>query len=341
MKRYLMLSILIALVQVAFAFPTIPEDKPLNDSIIVEFGSSGKMVFVIDNPDDFERLKKMDINQIIKELDLPTSSKNGELTVVEIKQKDGHKEIVTIYEDTDETEVTVGRYKVIVDESGNRTKVKIITGPKKEKDPDFRTYINTDIGINTLFENGNIPGDGNAYSPKGWGSWNIGWNWMASQKLSKGKYWDFGLGLSWYNFKLDNPNYQILGTENGVAFVNRTDVNGFKSKVSASYLNVLTMYRLDFGKLNDSGRDGLRVAIGPYAGYRLGGRSKFVYREIGGSGRKKDKTSAGGYLNNVRFGIRGEIGFRSVTFFSTYDFNPLFQQPLNPNLHPFSFGLVF
>lgn len=112
---------------------------------------------------------------------------------------------------------------------------------------------------------------------------------MASQKLSKGRYWDFGLGLSWYNFKLDNANYQILGTENGVSFVDRTDVNGFKSKVSASYLNVLTMYKLDFGKLNDSGKNGLRVAIGPYAGYRLGGRSKFVYREIGGSGRKKTK----------------------------------------------------
>ncbi|EPR67510.1 hypothetical protein [Cyclobacterium qasimii] len=133
MKKYLMSLILIALVQVAFAAPIMPDDKPLNDSIIVEFGQSGKMVFVIDNPDDFERLKNMDINQIIKELDLPTSTKDGELTVVEIKQKDGHREIVTIYEDIDETEVTVGRYKVIVDETGNRTKVKLITGPKKEK----------------------------------------------------------------------------------------------------------------------------------------------------------------------------------------------------------------
>tara|TARA_R110002050_G_scaffold101980_2_gene210358 strand:+ start:170 stop:1195 length:1026 start_codon:yes stop_codon:yes gene_type:complete len=341
MKKYVMAIFFMALVQMAFAAPEISYDKPVNDSIIVEFGQSGKMVFVVDNPDDFERLKNMDINQIIKELDLPKPTQNGELTVVEIKQKDGNKEIVTIYEDMGETEVTVGRYKVIVDDTGNRTKVKVITSPKKDKDPDFRTYINTDIGINTFFENGSIPGEGNAFNPKGWGSWNIGWNWMASQKLSKGKYWDFGLGLSWYNFKLDNANYQILGTEDGVSFVNRTDVNGFKSKVSASYLNVLTMYRLDFGKLNDSGRNGLRVAIGPYAGYRLGGRSKFVYREIGGSGRKKDKTSAGAYLNNFRYGLRGEIGFRSVTFFSTYDFNPLFQKSLSPNVNPFSFGLVF
>ena len=341
MKRYFMAILLMALVQLVFADPILPDEKPFNDSIIVEFGRSGKMVFVIDNPDDFERLKNMDINQIIKELDMPESKQNGELTVVEFKQKDGNKEIITIYENVGETEVTVGRYKVIVDETGHRTKVKLETSPKKNKDPDFRTYINTDIGINSFFENGNIPGGGTAYSPKGWGSWNIGWNWMASQKLSKGKYWDFGLGLSWYNFKLDNANYQILGTEDGVEFVNRTDVNGFKSKVSASYLNVLTMFRLDFGKLNDSGREGLRMAIGPYAGYRLGGRSKFVYRELGGSGRRKDKTSAGGYLNNFRYGIRGEIGFRSITFFSTYDFNTLFHKSLSPTLNPISFGLVF
>jgi hypothetical protein len=341
MKRYIIVILLMALAQMVFGNPEIPDERPVNDSIIVEFGHSGKMVFVIDNPDDFERLKNMDINQIIKELDLPETTKDGELTVVEIKHKEGNKEIVTIYEDKEETEVTVGRYKVIVDEKGSKTKVRLITEPKKEKDPEFRTYINMDLGINTFFENGNIPGGIKPHSPKGWGSWNIGWNWMASQKLSKGRYWDFGLGLSWYNFKLDNANYQILGTENGVSFVDRTDVNGFKSKVSASYLNVLTMYKLDFGRLNDSGKNGLRVAIGPYAGYRLGGRSKFVYREIGGSGRKKDKTSAGGYLSNFRYGLRGEIGFRSVTFYSTYDFNPFFQKPLSPSLSPFSFGLVF
>ena len=79
-------------------------------------------------------------------------------------------------------------------------KVKMETSPKEKKDPPFRTYLNTDLGINSYFENGTIPGAGSAFSPKGWGSWNVGFHWMASQKITKGAYWDFGLGISWYNF---------------------------------------------------------------------------------------------------------------------------------------------
>ncbi|WP_439481786.1 hypothetical protein [Cyclobacterium plantarum] len=341
MKKYVIAILLMALVQLAFGNPVIPEDKPVNDSIIVEFGKSGKVVFLVDNPEDFERLKSMDINQIIKELNIPEAENEGVVTVIEMRQKDGNKEIVSIYENVGETEVNIGRYKIIVDETGGRTKVKMETGPKEKKDPSFRTYLNTDLGINSYFQNGTIPGAGSPFSPKGWGSWNVGFHWMASQKLTKGAYWDFGLGVSWYNFKLDNPKYQAIGSEDGITMVNRTDVNGFKSKISASYLNVLSMFRLDFGKLNDNGRNGLRIGVGPYAGYRLGGRSKFVYRELGGSGRKKEKEPAGSYLSNFRYGIRGEVGFKSITFFTTYDLNPLFHDSLSPDLSPVSFGIVF
>ncbi|MEX2566277.1 MAG: hypothetical protein WD431_10070 [Cyclobacteriaceae bacterium] len=341
MKKYFIAIFLMVLVQLAFGKSTIEYNRPVNDSIIVEFGESGRVVFVIDNPNDFEKLKKMDINQIIKELELPIQQSDGELTVIEIRHKDGNKEIVSIYEDAGETEVSIGRYRLIVDETSGKTKVKVETRPKEEKDPPFRTYFNTDIGINSYFENGTIPGAGDPYSPKGWGSWNVGFHWMASQRVSKGANVDFGLGVSWYNFKLDNANYQAIGSEDGVSFINRTDVDGFKSKISASYLNALALFKWDFGKFYDENRNGLRIAIGPYAGYRLGGRSKFVYRELEGSGRKKTKEPAGSYLNNFRYGIRGEVGFKSITFFTTYDFNPLFHREIEPSLHPISFGLVF
>src|SRR5690554_5134276 len=317
------------------------ENITSKDSVIVEFGSSGKIIMVVDNKEDFERLKAMDVNQIIQELDLELDE-SGELTVVEIRHKDGNKEIIRFHEDGAETKVTMGRWRVIVDESGRKTQVKVETTPKKEKeDPDFRTYFNLDLGVNNYFENNAVPGERSVHGVKGWGSWNVGINWMASQKLRKGRYWDFGLGVQWYNFKLENRNYQIVSGDDGIMFVDRMDVDGFKSKMSASYLTALTLLRWDFGKMNDSGRDGLRVAVGPYAGYRLGGRSKFVYRELGGSGRKKDKEPIGGDLNNFRYGLRGEIGFRSVTFFTTYDFNSFIQKDRGPSLHPIAFGLVF
>ena len=340
MKKYLFTLCLMALVHMAHAIQS--DTLPAKDSVIVEFGNSGKIIMVVDNKEDFERLKAMDVNQIIRELDLELDQESGETTIVELKHKDGNKEIVKIHEDGPETRVYVGRWRVIVDDSGSKTQVKVESGPKKKKeDPDFRTYFNMDMGINNYFENNAVPGERSLHGVKGWGSWNLGINWMASQKLRKGRYWDFGLGVQWYNFKLENRNYQILSGDEGIKFIDRTDVNGFKSKMSASYLTALTLLRWDFGKMNDNGRDGLRVAIGPYAGYRLGGRSKFVYRELGGSGRKKDKEPIGGDLNNFRYGLRGEIGFRSVTFFTTYDFNSFIQKDRGPSLHPIAFGLVF
>lgn len=340
MRKYLFTFCLLALVQVAYGVEM--DTVPVKDSVIVEFGNSGKIIMIVDNREDFERLKAMDVNQIIRELDLELDQESGETTIVELKHKDGNKEIVKIHEDGPETRVYVGRWRVIVDDSGSKTQVKVESGPKKKKDdPDFRTYFNLDLGVNNYFENNSVPGERSVHGVKGWGSWNVGINWMASQKLRKGRYWDFGLGVQWYNFKLENRNYQILSGNDGITFVNRTDVNGFKSKMSASYLTALTLLRWDFGKMNDNGRDGLRVAIGPYAGYRLGGRSKFVYRELDGSGRKKQKEPIGGDLNNFRYGLRGEIGFRSVTFFTTYDFNSLIQKDRGPSLHPIAFGLVF
>lgn len=338
MKKHLLTLCFLVLGQIAFGQN---DTLPSKDSVIVEFGRSGKIIVLVDNKEDFEKLKSMDVNQIIQELDLELDEQTGELTIVEIRGKDGNKEIIRVLEDGPETEVSVGRVKVIVNESGKTPSVKVETVPKEEEDPDFRTYFNLDLGINNYFEDGGIPGSAEPYGVKGWGSWNVGVNWMASQKLKKGRYWDFGLGVQWYNFKFSNKGNQAISGDYGIEFINRTDVYGFKSKISASYLTALTLLRWDFGKMRDNDREGLRVAVGPYAGYRLGGRSKFVYREINGSGRKKEKEPIGTHLNNFRYGLRGEVGFKSITFFTTYDFNTLIQKDRGPSLHPVVFGVVF
>ncbi|WP_143959898.1 hypothetical protein [Litoribacter populi] len=337
MKKYLLAILLLALIQMAFGQDQGGQTK--QDSVIVDFGRSGKIVILVDNRADFELLKTLDVNQIIRELNLQMDEETGKLHVVELKGK----EIVTVREDANETEVSVGRFRVIVDEGGDKTHVRVESKDRKPKrvDPGFRTYFNFDLGVNNYLEDGNFPSGASPYSVKGWGSWNVGLNWMASQRVAKGAYWDFGLGVQWYNFKFEDTRFQAINQDGNVGWVLRDDVAGFKSKVSASYLTAQTLFRLDFGKMNDAGRNGLRVAAGPYAGYRLGGRSKYVYRELPTSGRRREKESAGSYLNNLRYGIRGEVGFRSITFFTTYDLNELFLPGQGPSLNPISFGLVF
>ncbi|GGZ35906.1 hypothetical protein GCM10007049_31480 [Echinicola pacifica] len=343
MKRYLLAVLFASVTQAVMGMNWTSGGDTAKDSIIVEYGHSGKIVILVDNKEDFEKLKVLNVNQIINELDLELDEESGELTVVEVSSKDGSiNEIVKVEEAGTETSVSVGGIKVIVDESGPSTKVRV--EKQKKAEPSFRTFFNMDLGINNYLEGGGFPTSNEPYAVKGWGSWNVGLNWMASQRLSKGFYWDFGLGVQWYNFKFENTDYQAVRGDDNIDFIQRTDVNGFKSKISASYLTAMTLLKLDFGRMNDNGERGLKLAAGPYVGYRLGGRSKYVYREVGGSGRQKDKLNTGIYLNNIRYGLRGEIGVGRVTFFSTYDLNELFQEgkgPSTESLHPITFGLVF
>ncbi len=348
MKKYLLLFCLMALVQVAFAsdlkdFPIQTTHTVLQDSVVIEFGKSGKVVIIVDSKEDFDKLKLMNINQIISELDLEKNEETGDLTIVEIRKKDGTiKEVVKVYEDSGQTEVNVGGMRVYVDESGDNTRVKFETGTKKNADPAFRSFFKLDLGVNNyLDETGSFPTSDKPYAVKGWGSWMVGLNWMAAQRISKGFYWDFGIGFQFYNFKFENRDYQAVRGEDEIEFVQRTDVDGSKSKISSSYLTAMTMLELDFGKMNDQGRKGLKVAAGPYIGYRLGGQSKYVYHELEGSGRRKDKQDTGLYLENLRYGIRGEIGFGRVKFFTAYDLNELFQEGKGPELNPITFGVVF
>lgn len=341
MKKYLLLFCLLAYVQVAFG--TNHENYPVEkDTIIVEFGKSGKIMLIIENKDDFEKLKNMNVNQIISELDLKVDDQTGELVIVEFAGRKGSKEIVKVTEDWNKTEVIVGGIRVLVDETDPiNPKVKVETSGRRKSDPPFRTYFNLDLGINNyLNENGNFPGSNSPYSVKGWGSWNLGLNWMASQRISKGFNWDLGLGVQWYNFKFENRDFQAIRGNGEIDFIQRTDVNGFKSKISASYLTAMSLFRLDFGKMKDQGRKGFRIAAGPYAGYRLGGTSKFVYRPADG-GRRKESQNTGIYLNNFRYGIRGEVGVGSFNFFTTYDLNPLFEKGAGPELNALTFGVIF
>jgi hypothetical protein len=345
MKKYLLLFCLMAIVQIGFASNGLPsiDNKITSDSVIVEFGKSGRVVIIVNNKEDFERLKSMNINEIIRELDLKENGDTGELTIVQIQKKDGtSKDIVRVNEDGMETEVTIGGIRVLVDETGENTKVKIESGLKKKSDPPFRTYFIIDLGVNNyLNADGGFPSSDKPYAVKGWGSWNVGLNWMAAQRISKGFYWNFGIGFQFYNFKFENRDFQAVRGDDQIEFLNRNDVDGFKSKISASYVTAMTMLELDFGRMNDDGRKGMRIALGPYAGYRLGGQSKYVYRELDDSGRKKDKQNTGLYLQNFRYGLRGEIGVGRVTFFSTYDLNELFQAEKGPELNPITFGIVF
>ena len=310
----------------------------LKDSVVIEFGKAGRIVIMVESLADFEKLKGMNINQIIAELGIQENKATGEVTLVELHKKDGSvKEVVKYRGDWEETEVQVGRMRVYVDESGPDTKVKIETNPKTKEISRFKTDFGIDLGINNFLQEGSLPTSDQPYATKGWGSWNVGLNWVASQRLSDGLRWNFGMGFQWYNFKFENRDFQAVRGQDEISFVERTDVTGVKSKLSASYLTAMTLLEVNLGK---DKRNGLKLAAGPYIGYRLGGRSKFVYEESGRAADRTEKINTGLYLENLRYGFRGEVGIgNDITFFSTYDLNEFFQAGKGPALNPVTFGI--
>jgi hypothetical protein len=343
MKKLFLILAFLGLVQVSMAaeHPEQILDKKhivLKDSVVIEFGKAGRIVILVQSTEDFEKLKLMNINQIISELGVKENKETGEVTLVEIHKKDGSvKEVVRVNENGLETEVRLGRLSVLVDESGLDTKVKIETDSKEKKDPPFKTNFTLDLGVNNFLQKGKLPTSDQPYATKGWGSWNVGLNWMGSQRLSDSWRWNFGLAFQWYNFKFENRDFQAVRGQDQISFVERTDVTGIKSKLSASYLTAMTLLEVNLGK--NKGK-GLTLAAGPYIGYRLGGRSKFVYEESGRSLDQTEKINTGLYLENLRYGFRGELGIgKNITFFSTYDLNELFQEGKGPALNPITFGI--
>jgi len=189
------------------------------------------------------------------------------------------------------------------------------------------TGLDVEIGINTWI------GDSDAPAVRPWGSWNPALNSYYTYKPSKNFHLKTMLGVSWYNFKFEDSNLQALRTPNGIIFEQFEDGGGIKSKISASYANIslIPSVRSNNGKF--------RFGVGPYAGLRLGGRGKLVYRDDSGN-RRREFQMANMFANDFRYGGRMEIGIGGVDLFMNYDFNEMFQTDKGPTVNTLSFGII-
>jgi hypothetical protein len=205
------------------------------------------------------------------------------------------------------------------------------------KDDEYKEYysksnkssngLTFDIGINTWI------GDDSAPAVKPWGSWNPAINYHYTYKPSKNFNLKSTIGVSWYNFKFEERNLQALRGDEGLVFVEHPSGAGTKSKISASYANLTLIPTVKTTNGNFS------FGVGPYAGYRLGGRGKFVYRDPQGN-RIKEFQMGNMFASNFRYGLRAEICVADVTLYFNYDLNETFQENKGPKLNALSFGFI-
>jgi len=307
------------------------QGKPA-DTVVVELAKTSKVVFTMKERSDLEVLKKYDFQALFNDI------------LSKLEKKDT-VQIVMI--DSPKTESIV-RVETYDDNWGD-----------EDKDDDWdddiqrkyrhrtRHSFNFDFGTNNYLEEGDFPdASGAQYAVRPWGSWYIGLNSVLRTQISNKFFIEWGAGISWYNFKFQEDNTLMSEDDNGVSFTaDPRNVSFVKSKLTASYINASIVPIFDVGgsrrktRFWDSESSDFRIGAGPYVGYRIESHSKLVYKEDGD--KEKDKDSNNYYLNNVRYGIRLQIGVRSTDFFFNYDLNELFVANKGPKLNAFSFGVIF
>jgi hypothetical protein len=340
------------------------------DTVIIELDDDSKIVIYTKNKADLKSLEKYDINQMI--VNLNKQLEKGDIEYIELKDSEGNvyknDTTLSVIEDGERFTIRLRGLELLVDPdqieddwdddwdddtwSEDFKKYEYV-----DKDIDRnRTMFNVELGTSNWLENGNsFPNESGApYSVRPWGSWYVGLNSVTRTYVGGPLFLDWGFGVSWYNWKMEDDEIIVTKGDETVEFLPADPtLNAIKSKLTMSHINFTLVPMIDFAKgrtkvksyeksglkIRSSKKEGVRFGVGGYVGYRIGSHSKFVYKENGG--REKDKERNNFYLQNFRYGLRAQFGWKDVDFFANYDLNEVFAEGRGPDLNGFTFGLIF
>lgn len=300
------------------------------DTITVEVDDNTKILICVKDKQSLEKLKELDINQIIKEVtsQMDTLNDKGREKVYEYSyNSDTGKytlestESYKNYDSSDDSNWDFGNENFNYRRTYKR----------------YRFFWAVDLGLNNYLENGAFPDEtGKAYGVRTLGSRYFGLGTYGRFRVG-GSSSPFsvqtGLELSVYNFVFQRDNY-IVQTETGVEY--RDYFQDFergliKSKLTVPYINIPLTLNLRFK--NKQGRRTFNFGAGGYVGYRLDSYSKVKFE------RRPDRTYSNFFLNNWRYGMEFHAGYRDVLLFFKYDMNEFFSEGRGPQLNAFTFGI--
>ncbi|SMG40312.1 Outer membrane protein beta-barrel domain-containing protein [Marivirga sericea] len=205
-----------------------------------------------------------------------------------------------------------------------------------DHDVDFSIGLNNYLNSNNQFPDT----DNKDFALDPLTSWTYGIH--SNHKISVSPYlkFNFQLGLLWNNFALADNNYQFIKGPEQVELLNndlaRPDINPSRSKLNITYLNLNVVPMFHFGKSSNA----FRIGAGPFGSYRIASKSKFKYDDNG-----KDVVKNNFHINNWKYGLKAQVGWKGVDLFATYDLSPVFIEDRGPEanypLRAISFGVIF
>jgi hypothetical protein len=317
------------------------------DTLVVRVGKESKVIFSIKDKADLETLKHYNFQALMDDM------------IQKLEKRDTSKAApaTTYLKDTTQQTVVNPRPEDTWIRERNDRYDQEWEDRRRERRREIsrRPYhsFNIDLGMNNYLDNGHFPdGNNELYTVKPWGSWYVGLTSTLRTRISNKFFLEWGAGVSWYNFKFQNYRATLWEDANGVVFYEdpNTDVEFTKSKLTVCYVNISMIPMFDFGgysrkpmvfngdRLNFDRRGSFRIGVGPYIGYRVDSYKKQVWEENGD--KQKSHYHDNYYLNNIRYGVRAQIGWRDTDLFFNYDLNGLFIDGKGPNLNAFSFGIT-
>ena len=352
-----MKNILLLLVAITIANPlTWANTIMAPDTIILRLDNGQEVKIISEDNNEVEVLNNYDVNAIIDDLRKSMDSVNSEAEAIELEDSTGTKYFGNRSSEGSSLEKRVEQLATKLEELSITIKL-----PNDRRDePSYppsdrrRNYgtdnmLSFDFGLNNYLSNGKLPDESNAlYAVKPVLSWYVALGLLNKTHVSGPLFLDWGANVSWYNFKFQNERTRVEKTDTDVQFFEDADVLApIKSKLVVPYLNVSFVPMLHFGQpgrhnwfvLDREKGSGFRIGAGVYAGYRLGSRAKYVFNEDDDRERVKDRTNF--YVNNLRYGVRFQLGIDAFDVFANYDLNELFVEGRGPELNAFSFGIVF
>lgn len=140
-----------------------------------------------------------------------------------------------------------------------------------------------------------------------------------------------GLGLQYNNYKFDDPITIDKGEDGLIEWLPVDDRNFKKSKLTVSYLTLPIMLEWQI-PVNDRSNY-FYVSGGMIGGLNLGSHTKIKTN----NSKSKDKGSFN--VNPFKYSAVARIGLRDFSIYATYSLSSLFKDDKGPELFPFSIGV--
>ncbi|SDM72557.1 outer membrane beta-barrel protein [Siphonobacter aquaeclarae] len=305
------------------------------DSVIVVMGDKSRIIIYGENKEELKKLMKYDINRLLKDVGakIDSTSEQGTTKIV-LGEMDGTK-----YAAKQNASIRITRKGIEIetantDSTGNKS-VKRLRPSRPWYKNDQDNFV-LSLGLNVYGKNdgGSQYADPNLYDLRPLGSRYVSLGFYRNPAIIPGQNvalrLKLGFDFSWYNLMFEGNNVATKGPDR-IEFPESTTPLK-KSKLTACYFNIPVMPTIAFRKGIVS-----HIAIGGYAGYRIDS-----YTKTKTEGGKKDHKHAGYWLENFRYGVGAELGFRnSVDLFVQYDLNKLYQANRGPEVQMVSFGVRF